>query len=80
MLNFLCLFFSFSSNLVWGEKIQNCSYIAQCHLQEGLRNAPSEFLHEAAVLLYAASGLQSILAGKPDCNVFSVVSALVVCR
>jgi hypothetical protein len=59
---------------VWGEKIQHCSRIAQCHLQEGLRNAPSEFLQEAAVLPYAASGLQNILAGKLDGNVFSMVS------
>jgi hypothetical protein len=59
---------------VWGEKIQHCSHIVQCHLQEGLRNAPSEFLQEAALLQYAASGLQNILAGKLDGNVFSVVS------
>jgi hypothetical protein len=61
---------------VWGEKIDNCSHIAQYHLQEGLRNAPSEFLQEAAVLQYAASGLQSMLAGKLDCTVFNVVSVL----
>lgn len=65
---------SLSSNIVWGEKIEKCSQIAQYHVQEGLRNAPSEFLHEAVVLQYAASGLQSMLAGKLDCNVFSVVS------
>lgn len=59
---------------MWGEKIQHCSHVAQCHLQEGLRNAPSEFLQEAAVLQYAASGLQNVLAGKLDGNVFSVVS------
>jgi hypothetical protein len=59
---------------VWGEKIQQCSRIAQCHLQEGLRNAPSEFVQEAAVLQYAASGLQNMLAEKLDGNVFSVVS------
>lgn len=59
---------------MWGEKIQHCSHIAQCHLQEGLRNAPSEFMQEAAVLQYAASGLQNILVGKLDGNIFSVVS------
>ena len=59
---------------MWSEKIQNCSHIAQCHLQEGLRNTPSEFVHEAAVLQYAASGLQSMLVGKTDNNVFNVVS------
>lgn len=59
---------------MWGEKIQQCSRIAQCHLQEGLRNAPSEFLQEAAVLQYAALGLQNILAGKLDGNVFTIVS------
>lgn len=59
---------------MWGEKIQHSSRIAQCHLQEGLRNAPSEFVQEAAVLQYAASGLQNILAGKLDGNMFIVVS------
>lgn len=67
-------FVSVSSNIVWGEKIEKCSQIVQYHVQEGLRNAPSEFLQEAVVLQYAASGLQSMLAGKLDCNVFSVVS------
>lgn len=65
---------SVSSNIVWGEKIEKCSQIAQYHVQEGLRNSPSEFLQEAVVLQYGASGLQSMLAGKMDCNVFSVVS------
>lgn len=65
---------SVSSNIVWGKKIEKCSLIAQRHVQEGLRNIPSEFLQEAVVLQYAASGLQSMLVGKVDCNMFSVVS------
>nr|CAD7257208.1 unnamed protein product [Timema shepardi] len=46
-------------------KIMECQLISQCHMQESVRNGSSEFLLQALVMQYSASGLNNILLKKP---------------
>nr|CAD7446499.1 unnamed protein product [Timema bartmani] len=46
-------------------KIMECQLISQCHMQESVRNGSSEFLLQALVMQYSATGLNNILLKKP---------------
>ncbi|KYN40743.1 Serine/threonine-protein kinase SMG1 [Trachymyrmex septentrionalis] len=52
--------------------IERCQKIAAKVMQDGLRNVPSEYLSDAILLQYSATGLKNISRGKKDKNVFEL--------
>ncbi|XP_011150895.1 serine/threonine-protein kinase SMG1 [Harpegnathos saltator] len=54
-----------------GSEIDKCQEFAAKTMQDGLRNVPSEYLNDAILLQYSATGLKSLLCGK-SCNVFEL--------
>lgn len=54
--------------------IEKCQKVAAKMMQDGLRNVPSEYLSDAILLQYSATGLKNVLCGKND-NVFKLYKA-----
>ncbi|KAG5339618.1 SMG1 kinase, partial [Acromyrmex charruanus] len=52
--------------------IERCQKVAAKVMQDGLRNVPSEYLSDAILLQYSATGLKNISRGKKDKNVFEL--------
>ncbi|KYM96819.1 Serine/threonine-protein kinase SMG1 [Cyphomyrmex costatus] len=52
--------------------IERCQKVAAKVMQDGLRNVPSEYLSDAILLQYSATGLKNIARGKKDKNVFDL--------
>ncbi|KAL0113113.1 hypothetical protein PUN28_012373 [Cardiocondyla obscurior] len=52
--------------------IEGCQKVAAKIMQEGLRNVPSEYLSDAILLQYSATGLKNLSRGKKDKNVFEL--------
>ncbi|KAL6259418.1 hypothetical protein P5V15_009339 [Pogonomyrmex californicus] len=52
--------------------IERCQKVAAKMMQDGLRNVPSEYLSDAILLQYSATGLKNLLRGKKNKNVFEL--------
>lgn len=52
--------------------IERCEKVAAKTMQDSLRNVPSEYLNDAILLQYSATGLKNLLCGKNDKNVFEL--------
>lgn len=52
--------------------IESCEKVAAKTMQDSLRNIPSEYLSDAILLQYSATGLKNLLSGKNDKNVFEL--------
>ncbi|XP_011689275.1 PREDICTED: serine/threonine-protein kinase SMG1 [Wasmannia auropunctata] len=54
------------------EIIERCQKVAAKMMQDGLRNMPSEYLSDAILLQYSATGLKNLSRGKKNKNVFEL--------
>jgi PI-3-kinase-related kinase SMG-1 len=56
------------------EDIERCKKVAARTMEEGLRNAPSEYLNDAILIQYSASGLMDLLNNgfRSHSNVFEL--------
>lgn len=53
------------------DEIERCQKVAAKTMQDGLRNVPSEYLSDAILLQYSATGLKNLLSGKNN-NIFEL--------
>ncbi|GLH00101.1 Serine/threonine-protein kinase ATR [Gryllus bimaculatus] len=63
----------FSEEHSWMKSvIESCMVITKRHVQEGLRNMPSESLQNCVISQFAGAGLLSVVAGEPEKNAFTM--------
>ncbi|OXU25637.1 hypothetical protein TSAR_001094 [Trichomalopsis sarcophagae] len=63
-----------AKELNFHEEIERCKKVAARTMEEGLRNVPSEYLNDAILVQYSATGLADLLAGcsRNRANVFEL--------